>query len=542
MRVRLKSVLIGLLPHLVALTLRAETISVPLGDSSFIETDSSNAVVNPALQYVHPPLQVQNWDSGGGPETTPLVFGTGVHGPFNASTYLNFHEGTYNNDGVIQINTDRFPILDVTEFHLEAGWVIKPVGSQPLVIRSLSKVEIHGVIDCSGEDGEAPSEDLTISPPGGAGRCGGANGGRGGSLAATVEGGSAPTTNTNAGGGAANSEGGGGGGGAGMDMTAPAAGTGVQLDGITPSGAAGTSGNDTAFEKIGGGGGGGGGELYNNALDPVTLHASGGGGGAGGGSIYIHAIQDVVITGRVLANGGKGGGSASARKGGGGGGGAGGSIQIFAGGDLLIDGDVEAVGGAGGTTAGGVGGDGGSGRIWVSDSNGAPTVIGGTFDPMPIILVFGDVNFQIGAFDVVSSLIDSRSSAPEFNSASVDATVSGASSVTLEVAASETPFDVASAQWIPATSISSLNGLRYLRFRLRIDNQSVSDPVIVRSISLEYKQSNHGRFEFGSCQMVAPITGGSSHSGTPPWSWFLIPLAPLLLWLRLRAAAVVRVK
>ena len=527
MRALFKVALIGLVPHLAALAARAETISVSLGDSSLIE--SSSAVINTALKHAHPPLQVEDWDSGGGPQTTPLVFGSGIHGPFNTSTYLKFHEGPYNNDGIIRIDTDRFPVLDVTEFRLDAGWEIRPIGSNPLVIRSLSNVEVHGVINCSGGDGEPLSLDLTTNPQGGVGRCGGSDGGRGGSLNASAEAGSSPSTNAGAGGGAGTVEGSGGGGGAGMSPGAPTPDPGLDPS-SSPVNNAGNHGNDIAFEKTGGGGGGGGGELYNNPPDP-TAHATGGGGGAGGGSIYIHAVKDITITGQILANGGNGGGSASAGKGGGGGGGAGGSIQIFAGGNLLIEGEVLAEGGAGGITAGGEGGAGGTGRTWVADSDGPPTVPGGDVSPMPIIFDLGSVKYQTGTFDIISSLIDTRASAPEFQSATVDATVSGASSVALEVAGSETPFDAASAQWISAASISDLNGKRYLRFRVRIDNQSSTDPVIVRAVTFEYRQSDHGRFEFASCQSVTPFAGSG---GTPPWNWFLIVLAPFALWMRLR--------
>jgi len=519
-----KTVVLGVLPQFFFSALHAETISVSLGDPAFVE--SSTAVINPKLNLAHPPLQVQDWDGGSGPSSTPLQFGSGIHGPFNASTYLNFHDGVYNNDGVIKINTDLFPVLDVTEFHLESGWVIRPTGSNPLVIRCLSNVEVHGIIDCSGDDGEDLSDDLNATPSGGLGRCGGSHGGRGGSLTGAPDPGEAPSTNLGAAGGAGTSEGSGGGGGGGMGPYAPPANPGLDLS-FRPAGIAGVQGTDKVFDEIGGGAGGGGGQMYNNAVDPATLHATGGGGGAGGGSIYIHAVKDITITGQILANGGKGGGSASARKGGSGGGGAGGSVQIFAGGELNSTGLIEALGGNGGTSGGGMGGKGGAGRTWATDARG---MFPFDLEPIPIIDV-GKVSHQTGLFEIVSKLINIGSDAPDIKSVTLDAAVSGGSSVDLEVAFGDTPFDAASVAWQPAASLSLNGGKRYLRFRVRINNQSATQPVVVRSVKVEYGMKEYRQFEFASCQAATTTTGGGS-----AWIWLLSSLAPLLLWVRLRIA------
>lgn len=510
----------------------AETITVSLAERLSVE--SSSAVLNSSLGIAHPPLQIQNWDAGGGQQTTPISVGSGLHGSFNSSTYLHFHDGVYAGDQVIRVNTDIYPELEFTDFLLENGWVLKPTGSRPLVIRSLSNIVIRGIIDCSGENGEELSSQLSDSPRGGIGRCGGASGGAGGSQALAVSQGS-DNAIPNSGGGGGSTSGGGGGGGAGMDTSAPSPAPGLTIDDLSPSGVAGTPGTDISFSLVGGGAGGGGGERYDDPLDAAAFYASGGGGGAGGGSISIHSVGHVEIaaTGRIFARGGAGGGSTAAYKAGGGGGGAGGSIQIFVGGDLTIDGVIDATGGAGGVSAGGNGGNGGSGRTWVADSDTNPTG-SGTVDPMWIIPVLGIVNYQEDLFSVISKVIDTRATRPEYLSLDIDADVPTPSVIGVEVAVGDQPFDVSEAQWMPATSMALLNQARYMRFKFSIDNRSLSQPVQVRSVSLNYRPRDHGQFEFASCQLVDSNSGSQPPSTLRILTLLMTLFTPVLIWGLLR--------
>jgi len=90
---------------------------------------------------------------------------------------------------------------------------------------------------------------------------------------------------------------------------------------------------------VGGGGGGGGGDsspsFTNHPTSPdPTLDYSGGGGGGGGGVLIVKALGSINITatGRIIADGGHGGGGESAgtsSEAGGGGGGAGGMVILM---------------------------------------------------------------------------------------------------------------------------------------------------------------------------------------------------------------------
>ena len=511
---------------------RAETLSVSLAQSSRVS--STSAVINSSLGQAHPPLQVESWDAGGGAQSTSISVGDGANGSFVESRYLLFHDGAYNNDHVLRINTDVYSELNFTDFTLESNWTLRPTGSRPLVIRSQSTMVINGLIDCSGGNGSDLNAATSTTSAGGSGICGGATGGSGGSTSASASDGSEPSTNAGSRGRAGAAQSGGGGGGGGMDTSAPAPGTGLQIDDATPSGAAGSVGSDVSFSSIGGGAGGGGGEMYDNIADPVTEHASGAGGGAGGGSIYLYAVGSITVAsgnGAIRAQGGNGGGSASVRKAGAGGGGAGGSILVFSGGQVVINGVINALGGTGGVSAGGNGGAGGAGRSWVVDSDTNPSGTG-SLDPGSSLPTTGTVNYRTGNFEIISQLLDLNSTRPTLQSASVDATVSGASTVTLQIAASDAPFDSSTAQWVASTALSSASGKRYLRFRVLINNQSTSSPAVARSVSIVYQPSETAQFDFASCQLTkssAPPPGGFIG-----WILAFLALLPLIFWSRLK--------
>ena len=54
---------------------------------------------------------------------------------------------------IIRLDTDQYTELNVTQFTLDAGWTLQPVGSGALILRSQTTVVIHGTINCSGNDG-----------------------------------------------------------------------------------------------------------------------------------------------------------------------------------------------------------------------------------------------------------------------------------------------------------------------------------------------------------------------------------------------------
>lgn len=513
----------------------AESVSVSLVASQ-IETASSTAVVNSASSTVHPPLQVQDWDDDFAvpANTNTFAVGDGRHGSFNMSTMLTYHDGAYAGDGIIRINTDTWPDLQFTDFTLPTGYQIVPTGSRPLVIRSLSTVTVAGRIDCAGGTGGAIGSALI--PAGGTSRCGGSMGGDGGTALLNATAGSQSASNPSvAGGGAATSQGDGdgGGGGAGMDQSAPGPTSGIN-GGITAGGggAFGNGGNDSAFATEGGGAGGGGGAAFTDVSDPAGA-STGAGGGAGGGSIYIYSVGNQLIAGTITADGGNGGGGTAPAKGGGGGGGAGGSILMYSAGTITINGFVTAVGGQGGVSPGGDGGVGGVGRTWVVDENSTPTLAAfNSLEPLSIIPTWGQVNFQTGTFTVVTKTIDLDNSRPLFQSASVDATSSGASTVSVEIASADSPFAVGDAAWASASSLANTRIKRYVRLRLTLDNQVAATPIRATSVTISYTPGEQTEFDFSSCQsgtVAAPPPSG-------PTRGFLIALfsIPIALALLLR--------
>jgi hypothetical protein len=321
MRRRLSAFLISAV-LLISTSAFADSLTIPLVSSGVAST---TAVLNSTSSDVHPPLKVKDWDADGVPpfSSTDFSVGDGSDGAFSPATYLSFDDGTYAGDHVIHIDTDVHSSLNFTIFDLQSPWIIRPTGSKPLIIRSLSTVNIQGSLDCSGDKGSDVGV-ATAVVSGGQGHCGGSAGGSGGSSTVAATNGDQPLTNAFAaagGAGASQTDGDGGGGGAGMDATAaPTAGVNGGLF-AGGGGTAGMSDHDSEFAKVGGGAGGGGGAAFTDASAPAAA-SSGAGGGAGGGSIYIYSVGNITIDGSVLVNGGNGGGSAGVGRGGGGGGGA----------------------------------------------------------------------------------------------------------------------------------------------------------------------------------------------------------------------------
>jgi hypothetical protein len=503
---------------------RAETVVISLGDPANVE--AGTAIVNTAAARAEPPLQVDQWDDGspGGFRASPIAVGRGRHGKLDATTLPNFHDGIYSGDGVININTDLFPVLEFTDVHVPAGFVIRPVGSRALVMQSLGHVRIDGVINCSGDDGSNASADITRTPAGGRGRCGGRDGGRGGSSTVLATAGLTEVAGLEGGAGSGGSaseigKGNGGGGGSGLTLTGQQASPGKNFAGGN-LGNAGVSPN-SLFSAPGAGAGGGGGESY--TLGGATP-SSGAGGGGGGGYVEIYAVGDIIVTGSVLLNGGDGGDVSPGLGGGAGGGGAGGKLTLFSGGDLDVAGDVLLNGGAAGAADHGEGGIGGSGRVWASVRTGsAYGGHSGNFNPIDGGPGFeGAVNSIVGTYNLVTKLIDAGATRVRLRSVGA-APSSGA--VTLYVASSDRPFSVGEADWKIASTLALGEFGRYLRVRAEVVSASSSTPVVVESLALDLEPVEQTQFDFSSCARVDAPRG-------PTGVWFL--LIPLLLVWRLR--------
>ncbi|MEQ1876107.1 MAG: hypothetical protein ABL958_05640, partial [Bdellovibrionia bacterium] len=286
-----------------AFAVSASTLTEDINTTAY-DPSGTTLVWNHALGYVHPTLSVTNvLDPGFGPlPDEDFSIGVGTYGAFNETTYSRFSTGGDVSGNIIRLDTTVYEFLDVTLFNLAAGWTLQPSG--PLVIRSLTTVEIAGAIECSGAPGENISNDPTHVAVGGQGRCGGGNGGNGGTALLP------PTAGTGSGAGV-------GGGQAGISFSAVnggdsgagggAYGLGLASNGQSPSIAAdavaGTSVDDLAFTQPGGGGGGGGGFAY------AQLTGDDSNGGAGGGGLGGLAGGPVGGIASAVGLGGGGGGS-----------------------------------------------------------------------------------------------------------------------------------------------------------------------------------------------------------------------------------------
>ena len=482
----------------LAVTLTESIDTVTYRDST------STAVWNSVLGYIHPPLQAVSYSTTASAQTN-LNVGDGSHGSFDSSTYANF--GTVAGS-VITIDTNQWPELKVTQFVLASGSTLRGSGPNPLIIRSLSDVLIYGTIDCRGGAG---SDSLSAgTPTGGSGRCGGSDGGEGGSISSPGNGlpgasSAAYITSGSAGGGSTAANGGtGGGGGGGFEQ-----GGSNPTSGITGAGAnAGNSGTSApvatglAFSDSRGGSGGGGG---GGCDDCGGNNATGAGGGAGGGVIQVYAARDILVGagGAVRADGGAGGAgtAASVNLGGGGGGGSGGTVVLLASRNFVNDGaasNVSALGGAGGNKGRGGASNGGTGawgRIWITDSDG--TLGGsGTEDPQTMFnnTYHGKVFFQTGTSIALSQGYDLSTTRPSFISLAVSSTLPGLSALTMEVSGSRDNSTWSS--FVGSSQISQVNGYRYFRFRATLANTGVLIPAKLDSVTVTYNPDTVGQFEF----------------------------------------------
>lgn len=491
--------------------------------TSTTQKASSTLVWNFELGYLHPELQIIGYRNSSQPVASQTTFSVsdGSHGSFEPSTYSRFGTVVGNH---ITVDANQFPVLKVTRFYLDSTHTLSSVNG-PLIIHSLSTVDIDGTIQCFGENG-SPAVGTT-GGAGGIGRCAGFAGGQGGNATASgTNGSSLSGTSIGGSGGVYNStspqSGGGGGGGAGYVSNPGTAGA-NPVSGTNTGGAGGTpkSGLDHGFEILVGSGGGGGGSGSNTE--------GGGGGGGGGGTVIIRAVGAVTIstTGAILAYGGNGG---SANSGGGGGGGSGGNISIFTPTTYhcALPNIVIVSGGSGAIpiiAGAGDGGAGSFGRTWdVGIFSGA---VGETHGSS--LAVDGTVGFVSGtAQTAISKSFDTQSTLVTYQSITANPTNS---SISFEVAASNDDFTNDDSGWINANLITTLVKKRYIKYRIIVNNSNATTPTLVDDVFINYEIGIKEDFSFKSsgCGIVK-----NSSPQNFQWLVTLFLFFPMILAWRLR--------
>jgi len=483
---------------------------------------SSTLVWNFELGYLHPKLKIYNYRNSTQAVASQTTFSVsdGSHGPFELSTYSQFGTIVGNH---ITIDANQFPILKLTRFNLDSAYTLSSING-PLIIHSLSTVNIDGVIECSGKDGSAAVG--ATGGAGGIGRCAGFTGGNGGNAATSgTIGASLSGTSMSGGGGIFTGAVSGAGGGGGASYTDNDGSPGVSAGGNT-GGSAGLrkAGLDHNFDILSGSGGGGGGS--------GSSTQGGGGGGAGGGTVIIRAVGNVTIslTGAVLANGGNGG---AANSGGGGGGGAGGNISIFtptnihcASGNVITT--YAGVGGTPDFTFPGNGGNASDGRIW--DMAGNSNFTGGIGEAQAsTLLIDGIVGFVSGTTEVaISKSYDTESTLATYTSITANP---ASSDITFDIAGSDDNFVNDDSGWINSAAISAIAKKRYVKYRVNMTNTDDTNPTIVDDVYIGFDPGTKENFEFksGGCGLVKNIPPQNMQ-----WLISILLLVPLILAWQLR--------
>ncbi len=541
-----------LLGTLILIFLVSSPVSAQVGDSfevditfDMIDRSTSTFFINDQDGLLEPPFYVYQANDGlTGLFNKNINVGDGSDGVFNATTYAQFSEGGDLSGNIIRLNLATYPELNVTEFDLEAGWTIEPIGNTPLIIRSTGTVNIAGTIDCSGEDGEdgrAGMGDRDVVSLGGQGVCGGGNGGDGGyqSTNATngTEVGVLPIGPGQAGGrntADANGAGGGGGGGAfapdtpGLDGPSD----GKDNGGFALGGPRGTSFEDNVIATQGGGSGGGGGGY----ADFGGSGGTGGGGGAGGGSVYIFARGNIDIDGFIDASGGDGG--AEADTSGPGGGGGGGTVFIISRGIINVAGNVNAERGQGGSSAGNDG-DGGQGRTFVNDltddNDFGFTGVAANVLPPALFADWGKTLSRVAGpaavadptevspadyYEIETQVLDTEARSFEVTDFTVYGNNPGNGIVVVQMkgARTEAALELTDYETLASGTTKVFQDSRFYKVRVRATNTSRQNPLQITGLVVNFSKSQVNSFEFksdgGGCGAILPLVGsGGSGPG-----------------------------
>ncbi len=503
-------------------SIRAAEYTETFNDRSVIE--SGDLIFNQALGSLHPQLFVMNFKIGFDP--LEVLVGDGSDGVFDTTTYARFSQNGDLSGNIIRLDTNEFPELNVTRFFLAKDWILEPVGSAPLIIKSLTDVIIEGEILCNGLNGE-DAVNATIGN-GGQGRCGGFRGGNGGAPFADGENGLSPFDPTVTGGQGGNYPGlatpavSGGGGGGWNTSSLATDGTNFSMNG----GQAGATDPDPEFiNELGSGGGGGGSGTDSDA---------GAGGGGGGGMVRIFAVRDFIlgrsplsVFGSIHVNGGEGG--SSNVQGGAGGGGAGGSVSVFVGRNIEIfntdgAGASQANSASGGTNVNlDSGGSGGIGRSWFSsvgyNLNGT-----GFYTPAEDAPISpGNVEFTSNAQELITRSIDLRTTQLQINNV---LTTPVSADFQIQLSGSDSQFQSDQTPW--TTNLNELRGKRYIKIKAIITSSDVNAGSFLEAVTIDYTPGSKSDFDFVSSSC------GRVNSNKPFNGGYLILMLPFLLILFLR--------
>jgi hypothetical protein len=510
--------------------LPAFAVQVTESFTSRQQFSSGSAVWNQALGQVHPSIKVTGYTGAATPDTRVDV-GDGSDGAFIQSRYSEFSVNGNTSGNIIRLDLTSPRTLNVTEFILEAGWFLEPVGNNYLIIRSQSDVKVRGEIWCHGQNGSVNVG--AVGGTGGQGRCGGGAGGDGGSQPGLVGGtGVGPTTLPVTGGmggfGNAGGAGGDAGGGGGWSLvTAPDAGTGF-TGGIMP-GKPGTSVSDPEFDFYAGGGGGGGGGAGSTS--------AGAGGGGGGGVVVIHTARDFELGHPITPNigfiyAGGGDGADGSGNGGDGAGGGGGSVQVFAGGTIRMynaNGGLASSYALRGRNVGASGGAGG--RNWYTS---VAYTGSGFYDPGeegPVI----PGNYAV--YEQTQQSVESRSYDLLNTLSEVQSITTSPTSADFGLQWKGSSDDFASDDTGWTTSVAVLSQKRFIKFRFLVTSSSATAPTYLDSVTIDYVPGTRGKFDFKAEAGCGSVGGGGSGGGGSPVNglWLLLPLF-LLFSLRVRFA------
>ena len=478
---------------------------------------STTAVWNTVRGDIHPPIFVDNYDAGAGAVDLAVDVGDGSNGAM--TTVGDFSRFGSVVGTTINIDTDTYSELQVTNLTIPSGYTLTSTGSNPIIFKVLGSVTIDGDIDCSGTAGTSGGIGGTAFCGAGAGGATATNGTIGGALVTGGDAGPAATVNSGQGGG---------GGGAYIKPfgIVPDKPDGTAGSALVPGtgGAVGNRQRDDAFvlDLNGAGSGGGGGSSY------ATDGSTGAGGGAGGGAIHIYAVGDITINGSVLANGGDGGDVTGGLLAGAGGGGGGGSILMISAGDIQNNGTVNALAGNGGTGGAGAtnGGNGFFGRTWLVEKDGFAS--GNLEDPDTQLNSPGDVRFETTvSYTTTSGVIDLGNTDPTITSLPINIANLGGATLTYEAAFGTSPSDPNLSVFAPVAGYIGAKNGRYAAFRIQLDNTNAATPATVTDLSFIYDGNKVEDFDFvGSC---GSATGGAN----PPWSAAIL-FMPLIFLLRFR--------
>jgi hypothetical protein len=433
--------------------------SIDQWDAAATQATGSPGVWNTNVGQSCPCAQAPVVDNGA--PSSQISFGDGSDGALDSSSGFAF-------DTDAHPNGYNFSSVNIT------GGAVTVTGSNPLMIHSLTTVNIAPSINLNGGSGGAGEIGAIVGAGGSAPSSTQASGGAGGS---SGSGGSA--------GHLANGTAGGGAGG-----TACAAGICASARGAQ-SFPAGVPGNFDGAGFIGGGAAGGG-------AGNATAGGTGGGGGAGGGAIQITALGMITVQ-SVVANGGGGGSSAcdggNVDCSGNGAGGNGGSIWFQSFNGIATPATVLASAGIGGSGPGSSS-NGFAGKIR-GDEPGAPAAWSTGGGVVPSIA-------STGTFFVVSKSYDLGTYNAVFSTAPTVTPNAPAQFAASSDGVSFTPFTS------DITTLSNQN-YRYIKFQIILNAATQN---FVNSISIPYNGPALDSVDLGLAAGCASLERVRTKDGT----------------------------